>query len=92
MKDRAAKKSQDDIEFLKMNEARSLRMHLEFLKPYIIQKNAGIKNTVVVFGSSRFYSQAQAKAALARVTRELRRHPKSKKQQDTVHGSSPCWF
>jgi uncharacterized protein (TIGR00730 family) len=51
----------DDPEFLRRRETRGIRFQLELLKPDLIQSEAGIHNTVVVFGSARFKSMDQAK-------------------------------
>ena len=73
-----------DPEFLLRRETRGIRFQLEMLKPDLLQKEAGIEHTVVVFGSARFCSLAQAQAqhqhaqasgdaaALARAERDLR--------------------
>ncbi|MFM6990605.1 MAG: TIGR00730 family Rossman fold protein [Rhodoferax sp.] len=46
----------NDPEFLQRPETRGIRFQLELLKPELIQTEAGIHNTVVVFGSARFKS------------------------------------
>lgn len=46
----------NDPEFLLRPETRGIRFQLELLKPDLIQSEAGIHNTVVVFGSARFKS------------------------------------
>ena len=43
-----------DPEFLLRRETRGIRFQLEMLKPDLAQRDAGIENTVVVFGSARF--------------------------------------
>jgi len=53
-----------DPEFLLRRETRGIRMQLEMLKPDLAQVQAGITNTVVVFGSARFREQSEAEAAL----------------------------
>lgn len=50
----------DDPEFILRKETRGIRFQLELLKPDLVQTEAGIENTVVVFGSARFKSQEQA--------------------------------
>lgn len=50
----------DDPEFILRKEARGIRFQLELLKPDLVQTEAGIENTVVVFGSARFKSLQQA--------------------------------
>lgn len=42
-----------DQEFLLRDELRPLRLQLELLKPELVQQEAGIESTVVVFGSAR---------------------------------------
>jgi uncharacterized protein (TIGR00730 family) len=53
-----------DPEFLMRRETRGIRFQLELLKPDLEQQLQGIENTVVVFGSARFRSQAEADALL----------------------------
>ena len=50
----------NDPEFLRRPETRGIRFQLELLKPELIQTEAGIHNTVVVFGSARFKSLEEA--------------------------------
>ncbi|MBK7121174.1 MAG: TIGR00730 family Rossman fold protein [Comamonadaceae bacterium] len=54
-----------DPEFLLRRETRGLRIQLEMLKPDLDQTQAGVENTIVVFGSARFPSPETAEAALA---------------------------
>ena len=46
----------NDPEFLNRPETRGIRFQLELLKPELVQSEAGIKQTIVVFGSARFVS------------------------------------
>lgn len=64
-----------DTEFLQRDELRSVRLALELLKPDLIQREQGIRSTVVVFGSSRLTEPAQARQALAEAEAELATHP-----------------
>ena len=54
----------DDAEFMMRTEVRGIRLQLELLKPDLLQSEAGINHTVVVFGSARFVSEADAQAQL----------------------------
>ena len=54
-----------DPEFLLRRETRGIRMQLELLKPDLAQQEAGIENTVVVFGSARFVSEHAARDQMA---------------------------
>ena len=42
-----------DTEFLERDELRPIRVGLELLKPELIQREEGIRSTIVVFGSAR---------------------------------------
>ena len=72
-----------DLEFLQREELRSIRIGLELLKPELIQREQGIRSTIVVFGSARLQEQAAAKQALhvaeveaARIPQDLTRRQK----------------
>lgn len=54
-----------DPEFMLRREARGIRLQLELLKPDLMQSEAGIEHTVVVFGSARFVSLEVAQSMLA---------------------------
>ena len=55
-----------DNDFLLREELRPVRMQLELLKPELVQKEAGIESTIVIFGSARILSPEAAAADLAR--------------------------
>jgi uncharacterized protein (TIGR00730 family) len=54
-----------DNDFLLREELRPVRMQLELLKPEMVQAEAGIKSTIVIFGSARIASPEKAAAELA---------------------------
>ncbi len=53
-----------DNDFLLREELRPVRMQLELLKPEMVQKEAGIESTIVIFGSARIVSPEAAAADL----------------------------
>lgn len=53
-----------DPEFLLRRETRGIRFQLEMLKPELEQRDRGIENTIVVFGSARFRSPEEARKLL----------------------------
>jgi uncharacterized protein (TIGR00730 family) len=53
-----------DVNFLQRDELRSLRIGLELLKAELIQREEGIRSTIVVFGSARLQEPAAVKEAL----------------------------
>lgn len=65
-----------DTAFLQREELRSLRLGLELLKPELIQREQGIKSTIVVFGSARLQEPAVAQEALRSAEAEASRMPK----------------
>ena len=64
-----------DTEFLQREELRSLRIGLELLKPELIQREEGVRSTIVVFGSARLQESAAATHALQMAEEEATRAP-----------------
>ncbi|MEO0997453.1 MAG: TIGR00730 family Rossman fold protein [Pseudomonadota bacterium] len=62
----------DDPEFVLEDELRGVRLMLEYLKPELALREAGIRSTVVVFGSTRIGNQASR--ATGKTARELREY------------------
>jgi uncharacterized protein (TIGR00730 family) len=64
----------EDLEFLKRDELRPMRLMLELMKAELLQREAGIKETIVVFGSARILerSAAQTRLDAARALRDER--------------------
>jgi uncharacterized protein (TIGR00730 family) len=73
-----------DTEFLQREELRSIRIALELLKPELIQREQGIRSTIVVFGSARLQEQAAAKHALHLVEEEAARSPSDRIREQRV--------
>jgi uncharacterized protein (TIGR00730 family) len=73
-----------DTEFLQREELRSIRIGLELLKPELIQREQGIRSTIVVFGSARLQEEAAAKQALHAVEMEAARTPQDPTNQKRV--------
>ncbi len=63
-----------DLEFLEGDEARGLRLQLEYLQPEFVLEKRGIRHTIAVFGSTRIGpehpSYAMAREFGVRVARE----------------------
>ncbi|SHJ82641.1 hypothetical protein SAMN02745165_03275 [Malonomonas rubra DSM 5091] len=64
-----------DADFMLSDELRPVRLQLELLKPELLQQQAGIENTVVVFGSARIPEPEQAQAALAKALKAAQQQP-----------------
>ena len=64
-----------DTEFLQREELRSLRIGLELLKPELIQREEGVRSTIVVFGSARLQESPAAMHALRMAEEEATQAP-----------------
>jgi len=73
-----------DTDFLQREELRSIRIGLELLKPELIQREHGIRSTIVVFGSSRLQEQAAATQALHAAEVDAARTPADPMRQHKV--------
>lgn len=70
-----------DTEFLQREELRSVRIGLELLKPELIQREHGVRSTIVVFGSSRLQEPSAAQTALLLAQQEFAGSPRSAEAQ-----------
>ncbi|SHJ61323.1 hypothetical protein SAMN02745165_02765 [Malonomonas rubra DSM 5091] len=64
-----------DADFMMSDELRPVRLQLELLKPEIIQQDAGIERTVVVFGSARIPEPKMAQAELEKALNAAEQRP-----------------
>jgi len=64
-----------DIDFLERDEARGLRLNLEYLKPELLLAEHGVRHTVVVFGSTRITEPATARRRVERLEQALQSRP-----------------
>lgn len=69
-------KAYEDIELLKHDDLRPVRMELETLKPEIYFRKKGVTETIVCFGSARIAEEDEAKAKLADAQKKLAKKPK----------------
>jgi uncharacterized protein (TIGR00730 family) len=67
-----------DEEFLLRDELRPVRLQLELLKPELLQQEAGVTSTIVVFGSTRIPDPMSAEKDLAQLESKLKRAPDDK--------------
>ncbi len=68
-------KAYEDIEFLKSDVCRAIRLQLEFLKPDAVMDRLGVRSTIVVFGSARVPCPSEAARRLAEAEKAEREHP-----------------
>lgn len=72
------RKAYEDLDFLRSDELRHIRVDLELLKPEIILKRNHINATVVVFGSARILSQEDAEKRIKHLEKLIKKYPKNK--------------
>jgi uncharacterized protein (TIGR00730 family) len=73
-----------DTEFLQREELRSIRIGLELLKPELIQREQGIRSTIVVFGSARLQEPAAAARTFRLAEEEAARSPTDRMREQQV--------
>ena len=68
----------EDVDFLYGEDARGVRLQLDYLKPDRLLKEHGIENTIVVFGSTRIVEPALAEKRVKRLQTALANQPDDK--------------
>jgi uncharacterized protein (TIGR00730 family) len=69
------RRADQDLDLLKRDELRPVRLQLEFLKPERILEEHGIRGTIVVFGGTRLVEPAAARHKVERARKALEEHP-----------------
>lgn len=70
------RRADQDLDLLKRDELRPIRLELEFLKPELILDEHGIVGTIVVFGGTRILEPYAAKLRVDRARKALAEHPR----------------
>ena len=65
----------EDPEFVKSEDLRSLRLGLDYLKPELLMRRAGVEHTIVVFGSTRIREPMEAERRIALAEKRLADRP-----------------
>ena len=73
-----------DIDFLKRDEIRPVRMQLELLKTETLLRDSNVKRTVVVFGGTQIVPQEQAEARLREAQLAAKKSPADKQTARAV--------
>jgi uncharacterized protein (TIGR00730 family) len=68
--------AEQDLAFLARDEARGLRLQLEFLKPETLLAEQGVRDTVVVYGSTRITEPAAARRSVEALRQALETDPR----------------
>jgi uncharacterized protein (TIGR00730 family) len=69
--------AEDDKHFLYSDEARGVRLELDYLKAEVKMRKQGIDHTIVVFGSARITEFNKAMEALEKIKKALEKSPHS---------------
>jgi hypothetical protein len=75
MKSKAYKKAYEDLDFLREDEQRPIRLQLELLKPERILNKHKINHTIVCFGSARTFDKRQSDERIKYIEKELKKDP-----------------
>jgi uncharacterized protein (TIGR00730 family) len=67
--------AEQDQEFFDRDEVRGLRLHAEYLKPELLLKEHGVRDTVVVYGSMRIPEPATAARNVKALRQVLQTNP-----------------
>lgn len=65
----------EDLNFLKSDPARSIRLQLEMLKPEVILKEAKINDGIVCFGSARIRDKKESADRVKELSAEFKKRP-----------------
>ncbi len=71
----------EDADFLNGDDARGVRLQLDYLKPDRLLKQHGIKHTIVVFGSTRIVEPSVAQKKVDTIREALLAQPDNKELQ-----------
>ena len=69
------RRADQDLDLLKRDELRPIRLQLEFLKPDLILAEHGICGTIVVLGGTRVIEPTAARHRVERARKALEQHP-----------------
>ena len=77
-------KAYEDIDLLKHDIMRPVRMELEVLKPELYFKHFKVEEAIVCFGSARICEEKQARENVKKAEEELAKNPADKTLQDKL--------
>jgi uncharacterized protein (TIGR00730 family) len=73
-----------DHDYIRSDHARSVRIQLEMEKPEYFMQQAGIRSTIIVFGSARFVSRNRAHRNLEEANKQFAASPHSEAAKDEL--------
>lgn len=78
-------KAYEDIQLLKQDVMRPVRMELEVMKPELYLQHHKIEETIVCFGSARVREEAEAQAKVKAAQEALDKNPQDKNLQNRLY-------
>jgi uncharacterized protein (TIGR00730 family) len=69
------RRADQDVDFLNLDEAHGLRLHLDYLKPELLLAQQGVRATVVIFGGTRITEPASAHRRVEQLQQALQERP-----------------
>ncbi|NNF06096.1 MAG: hypothetical protein HKN21_04995, partial [Candidatus Eisenbacteria bacterium] len=84
MKDPSYVLPEEDLQFLKREETRPMRLELELLKPELALREENINSTIVLFGGTRILSPEDSEANLKEWEAKLAQNPDDPELQKRV--------
>ena len=67
--------AEEDVEFLKGDDTRGVRLQLDYLKAELAMRKEGVEHTIVVFGSARIRERKTAIAKLKKIQKKVEKNP-----------------
>jgi len=74
----SSRRADQDLEFLAEYPIRGIRLQIDYLKPELLLEQHGIRNTIVVFGSTRICEPSAARRTVATLKAALADDPDDK--------------
>ncbi len=78
LKSPSYRRADADFDFLARDDLRGLRLQIDYLKPDLLLGEAGVRQTIVVFGSTRICERAEASRQVENLKRSLAADPGNK--------------
>lgn len=69
----------EDLDFLRQEELRPVRLQLELLKPELTLQKHQIRSTIVVFGGTRIWERKEAERRLSEIAAQVSKKPKDER-------------
>ena len=78
LKSPSYRRADTDFDFLARDDLRGLRLQIDYMKPSLFLDEAGVRQTIVVFGSTRICEPSAALRKVEELTTELEADPSNK--------------